>query len=273
MTARASPDGLAAREGPHLLGRLLVACIPLGGEIRPQSREVVHAGNRSTPMATRAPSESSPSSARDDCLPDVTFRTPPLRATIRTRGHILRAKGVRFVPFASQLRVERGEICFAGHDAMTGAVRASLTGTRTGVDRCLPYVSVFALPGDLLARVGTDVLRAKLVAAVPLSGEVGTESCEISDAGQSALARAVRATRTVHTIGDRCLPAVTARTGPPDPSTSSGADRVWLEFAVSLVVPVCCEVGAHGGEIGLTWDGTVSGTVGAACSESCAISN
>ena len=154
---------------------------------------------------------------------------------------------------------------------MAGAKRASATCARASVDRSFPHVPAFALPSDLLPGVRADVLRAKLVSAVPLGSEIGAESREIGDAGQSALAGAVGATRAFCAIGYRCLPAVTALTGPPDSSTSSGADRVGLDPAVSLVVPVRCEVRAHGSEIGLTWDGTATGVVGATRAESCAI--
>lgn len=215
-------------------------------------------------LAHRAPSGSSPRSARDDGLPDVTFRAPPLRATVRTRGHILRTKRVRFIPLVRYVRVKRGEICFAGHDAMTGAVRASLTGARAGVDRSFPYMPVLALPKHLPSGIGADLFRTQVVATVPLSGEIRSESGEVGNAREGALANAVGAARAIHSVGDCCLPAMAAPTGPPNPLRCARADGARHQLAVALVVPLGREVGVQCGEVGLARSGATAATIGTA---------
>lgn len=123
-------------------------------------------------------------------------------------------------------------------------------------------MSVVAVPDDLLAGVRAHVLRSKLVTAVPLGSKVRPESCEIGDAGDSALASAVRATRTAfRAVGDTCLPPVAASTGPPDSLGRARADLTRRQFAVSFVVPLGRQIGMESGEVGFAWDCAIASAI------------
>ena len=215
--------------------------IPLGGDSRELTFQIVFSGDYQLPRADRAARPAGGPGA-DLCLPYVPFGTqPPDLAGVS--GYHVPGRQItvfRRMPLLRQLRVGGGKIVDPLQQDPVSTDGTAATAQRAGFNDGLPLVALFADPPCLEVAPHGDALRyyGQVFGRVPLFQQVRPLGGQIVFPRPRLLSGAVGTAAALGTGIDRRLPRVSLGAKPPDLLSASVGHVPWRQRSIFNRVPL-----------------------------------
>ena len=254
----APPYGLAAY-GLHAGGlqALVHARVPHSRYAGVRGGQVVVAGEHLAPRAVRAALVrlALARSVRYEAGPLVALFALPPDALVGVGDHVgrLQAAVALLVPLPRDLGMRRPQVVVAFQHLAVAAVGATAVGAAGPVvGGYLPCVPMPASPPDPPRAAGDDAVGPQVAVALPIpfGQKLGMLAREVVEAGEHAMARAVRAAQPLGgPLARRHLPFMAAASPPPDLLGRVEPHAVGPQVAVALEIPFSHELGVRGGQV------------------------
>ena len=259
VAALAAPPYELAAYGLHASGlqALVHARVPHGRYVGMRGDQVVVAGEHLASRAVRAARVclAPACSVHYEAGPLVALLALPPDALVGAGDHVgrLQVAVALLVPLPRDLGMRRPQVVVAFQHLAVAAVGATAVGAAGPVvGGYLPCVPLPASPPDPPRAAGDDAVGPQVAVQllIPLSHKLRMLARQVVEAGEHAMARAVRAAQPLSgPLARGHLPLVAAASPPPDLLGRVGPHAIGLQVAVALEIPFSRELGMHGGQV------------------------
>ena len=254
----APPCGLAAN-CLHAGGlqALVHARVPHSRYAGMRGGQVVVAGEHLAPRAVRAARVrlALARSVRYEAGPLVALLALPPDALVGVGDHVgrLQVAVALLVPLPRDLGMRRPQVVVAFQHLAVAAVGATtVSAAGSVVSGYLPCVPMLASPPDPPRAAGDDAVGPQVAVQppIPLSQKLGVLACKVVEAGEHAMARAVRAAQPLGgPLARGHLPFMATASPPPDLLGRIEPHAVGPQVAVVPEIPFSRELGMRGGQV------------------------